>query len=261
MTYKIVFFDIDGTLVKRDGTIDDSTKQAISFLQEKGIEVVLATGRNYKKTIEVAAQLAIDSYISYNGSYVVHKGKVLHKHTIPHERVDEFLNDVSQNNGAAACFGLDKDYYTDIHHPIVQLANDVHVSNEPLQSIERNEIKDVIGMVLYAHSSEEVTRYKERFLDLSFVQWNTLQHCCDISLLNISKATGVQHILKHLSIPKEKAIAFGDGDNDKEMLSYVGLGVAMGNAAPSLLTYSDRQTSHVEESGVYHGLKQIGLLD
>ncbi|HLT57011.1 MAG TPA: HAD hydrolase family protein, partial [Bacillota bacterium] len=71
----------------------------------------------------------------------------------------------------------------------------------------------------------------------------------------------IKKILEHLNIPKEAAIAFGDGMNDKEMLQAVGEGFAMGNANPDLLPYAKHQTATVDESGIYIGLQQLGIVE
>jgi hydroxymethylpyrimidine pyrophosphatase-like HAD family hydrolase len=72
---------------------------------------------------------------------------------------------------------------------------------------------------------------------------------------------GIQFVLNHLGIHKENAIAFGDGMNDKEMLMNVGEGFAMGNGHPELFKYAKYKTTSVTDSGVYNGLKLLGILN
>ncbi|MBU8909384.1 HAD-IIB family hydrolase, partial [Desertibacillus haloalkaliphilus] len=72
--HKILFLDIDGTILKPDDSIEQSTKEAVSQVQEKGLEVFLATGRPLHEIKEIGEELNIDSFIGYNGAYAVHKG-------------------------------------------------------------------------------------------------------------------------------------------------------------------------------------------
>lgn len=79
MTFKIVFFDVDGTLVNyEDGAVEESTRQAIHLLQDKGIHLVAATGRPLSMCEELKS-LGIETFITANGAYVKHKDVVIHK--------------------------------------------------------------------------------------------------------------------------------------------------------------------------------------
>lgn len=73
--YKILFLDIDGTLLRPDDTIEDSSKKAIAEVKKKGIEVFLATGRPLHEISHIAEELNIESFIGYNGAYAIHKGE------------------------------------------------------------------------------------------------------------------------------------------------------------------------------------------
>ncbi|EHB59642.1 Haloacid dehalogenase domain protein hydrolase type 3 [Paenibacillus lactis 154] len=75
-----------------------------------------------------------------------------------------------------------------------------------------------------------------------------------------SKAKGIEAVLKHLGITPAQAVAFGDGLNDKEMLAYVGLGIAMGNAHEEVKPLADFVTKHVNKGGIRHGLRHAGLI-
>ena len=79
MKYNIVFFDVDGTLINyEDGCVEESTKQAIQLLQDKGIHLVAATGRPLSMCSELK-ELGIETFITANGAYVKHKDLVIHK--------------------------------------------------------------------------------------------------------------------------------------------------------------------------------------
>ena len=74
--YKIVFFDIDGTLVNKEGKIPMSTKESIKKLKDSNVEVVIASGRSPSQLYHIAQELEIDSFISLTGSYAGYKGEI-----------------------------------------------------------------------------------------------------------------------------------------------------------------------------------------
>lgn len=73
--YKVLFLDIDGTLVTPDNKVEESSKKAIAEVQAKGIEVFLATGRPLHEIDNLASELNIQSFIGYNGAYAIYKGE------------------------------------------------------------------------------------------------------------------------------------------------------------------------------------------
>ncbi|MGV3465154.1 MAG: HAD family hydrolase, partial [Heyndrickxia sp.] len=88
-----------------------------------------------------------------------------------------------------------------------------------------------------------------------------MDYCFDVIRNNVNKGTGVKRVLDYLGLPTEKSIAFGDGLNDMEMLCNVGEGFAMGNSHPDLFQYAKHRTTDVMDSGLYNGLKSLGLID
>lgn len=82
MDKKLIFFDIDGTIYDHDKTIPASAKTAISNLKERGHHVFIATGRAPFMVSPVLEELGIDSFISYNGQYVVFEGDVIYKNPL-----------------------------------------------------------------------------------------------------------------------------------------------------------------------------------
>lgn len=82
---KIVFFDIDGTLLKHDKTIPESTKKAIRQLKEQDVFVAIATGRAPFMFADIRKELEIDSYVSFNGQYVVFEDQPIYKNPLNQE--------------------------------------------------------------------------------------------------------------------------------------------------------------------------------
>ncbi|MDQ0229269.1 Cof-type HAD-IIB family hydrolase [Metabacillus malikii] len=260
--YKILFLDIDGTVLRPDDTIEKSTKQAIAEVKNKGIEVFLATGRPLHEISHIAEELNIDSYIGYNGAYAIYKGKDIFKSPMNEQTVNTYI-DIAKNNGhELVLYTHEKNYFSNLESPIVQ---------EFLQAfhLQYNEqftpevTPHILGITLIQLSKHDPKLYEkaDRTIHLSQVNVDGLRHCYDVIQDRVNKGVAVQSILDHLHIPVKAAIAFGDGMNDKEMLSLVGEGFAMGNGHPELFQYAKHKTTKVTESGIYNGLKTLGLVE
>ncbi|WP_226668024.1 HAD family hydrolase [Metabacillus litoralis] len=260
--YKILFLDIDGTILKPDDTIEETTKQAVIEAKNKGITVFLATGRPLHEISDIAKELNIHSYIGYNGAYAIHENKDIFKTPMSKSTVDSFVNIANKKEHEFVLYTHEKNIFSNLENEVVKefieafhLHKNNHFSEEFLNQI--------LGITLIKLKENEQNLYetKEPSIHLSQVNVDGLRHCYDVIRDNVNKGIAVQHILELLNIPKENAIAFGDGMNDKEMLSVVGEGFAMGNAHPDLFQYAKHKTTSVNDSGIYNGLKTLGIIN
>ncbi|MEW9676235.1 HAD family hydrolase [Lentibacillus sp. L22] len=260
MTYQVLFLDIDGTILKPDHTYTASTKDAITQLKEKGIEVFLATGRPIHELSELADELGITSFIGYNGAHAIYKNQSIIDEPMNPDTIATFLQIASDRGQELVLYTSEKNYYTALDTPEVnQFIETFQMhKNERFTSEIMNR---VLGATIINMNPADVIHYEfDANIHLSQVNITGVEHCYDIIRKTVNKGEAVKRVLKRLDIPKESAIAFGDGMNDKEMLQTVGEGFAMGNASPALSQYANRRTTTVENSGIFNGLKQLGLV-
>ncbi|HEY4553061.1 MAG TPA: HAD family hydrolase [Bacillaceae bacterium] len=258
--FKVLFLDIDGTILKPDHTYEPSTKDAILQVQEQGVEVFLATGRPLHEIADLAEELNVTSFIGYNGALAVYQERTVVNEPMSERTVGRFVRIAREHGHAMVMYTSEKNYYTDMDAAIVQ---------EFIQAFElkKNErftpevMPHILGATLINLKDADVSLYEgEEHYHFSQVNVEGLKHCYDVIRDNVNKGRAIQTLLDLMGIPKEKAIAFGDGMNDKEMLSSVGHGFAMGNAHPDLLAYTPHRTTAVDDSGIYNGLKSLGLV-
>jgi len=260
MSYKIVFLDIDGTILPRNHEIQESTKVAIQELQAKGIHVVIATGRPLIYTVDIADELGINNIITFNGAYARHQGKELFSKEMDKAFIQHALSTAKQQKHNLTLQTIKRNYiahYSD--EPLPEfLFNNLH---PPLKFEEFKTSETILGATLFLPYHTNSSPYSQGN-EYSFSPWTSHYEFSifDVTSKSVNKGTAIEDYLKLLGISSEEAVAFGDGMNDVEMLSYVGMGVAMGNAQPGLLPYSNMQTSSVENDGIYNGLKVLGLL-
>lgn len=257
MSYKIVFFDLDGTLFNEEKQIPADAAEAVRTLKERGVEPVIATGRAPYFFLPVLESLGIDSYVSLNGAYVVYQGKPLLKRPIPRTNLEKLVA-LAGSNRHSLVFEGGEAYFTDTEaHPFVEEAiSSLRVAMPGFDPVcWHNE--DIYQVFLHCESHEEHL-YEQLLTELKMVRWHA--KAMDVLPADGSKALGIDMLLRHLNLRSDQAVAFGDGLNDKEMLKHVGLGIAMGNSHPELLPFADYVTAHVDEGGVVQGLRHAGLL-
>lgn len=259
--YKVIFLDIDGTIMRPDGTIEESTKHAVSHVQKKGIDVFLATGRPTHEIHDIAEELNIRSFIGYNGAHGVYQGKDLFQYAMRPEVVDHFLKIAKEHNHELVLYTNNCNTFTSLENTKVkQFVKTFHLAkNEGYSPQVRTHI---LGITVINVKNDDYLYYeKEAGIHLSQINIEGMHHCYDVIQDKVNKGVGVRKILDQLGLSKEEAIAFGDGLNDKEMLQNVGEGIAMGNANPELFPFANHITTNVNDSGVLNGLKRLGLLD
>lgn len=261
MNYKVVFLDIDGTILKPDHTYSPSTKNAILQLQAQNIKTIIATGRPLHEIKGLAKELNIDSAIGFNGACAIVEGKVIVNETFDPDIVEKIV-DVAKINGhgiVLSTYGVN--YLTDLDAPETKLfikTFDFKLNEE----FSKADFNQALALTVTRVNQDEALEYG--FNDLiQPLQVNVpgMQHCYDIVRTDINKGYAVKKVLEYLQVTTEEAIAFGDGANDKEMMRSVGTSFAMGNADPLLFRYTTHRTTSVMDSGIYNGLKQIGLVE
>lgn len=259
--YKVLFLDIDGTVIKPDDSIDETTVNAIRQVQQKEIEVFLATGRPLHEIRDLADKLKVNSLIGYNGAFAIYQGKDLFQEPMKKESVNQFIEIAKKSQHELVLYTKDQNIFTDIEADCVKdfmVKFHLH-KNEPY--LPSNDY-EILGMTLINLEPKDTDLYKiEDQIHLSQVNLEGMLHCYDVIRDKVNKGIAVQFVLEHLGISKENAIAFGDGLNDKEMLMSVGEGFAMGNGHPDLFQYAKHKTTTVSNSGIYNGLKTLGIIE
>jgi Cof subfamily protein (haloacid dehalogenase superfamily) len=259
-SYQILFLDIDGTILRPDHTIEASTKEAIVQVQEKGIETVLATGRPIHEIREIGEKLNIQSYIGYNGALAIYKDEEIFAEPLKAESVQAILDVAAQHGHELVLYTKETNYFTTLDTPNVEkFISTFDLKNNKL--FTKGMMDQILGITIMSKGENDHRLYSlGNGIHLSQVHVNGMRHCFDVIRETVNKGVGIEYLLNLLKIPREASIAFGDGMNDKEMLSYVGEGFAMGNAHENLFQYAKHTTTSVNDSGIYNGLKSLGLL-
>lgn len=259
MKKKILFFDIDGTLYDTSKQIPEATRQAIQQARANGHEIAIATGRSPYFLEEVAKQLDVDSYVSFNGQYVVYKGNVISESPLPVDAMTRFVQ-LAKEHDYPVVF-LDNERMTStVNTDEVQISMDSLYYPMPTILPNAFEMTNMYQLLLYAGEEGERV-FTEAFPEFHFIRWH--EYSIDVINSGVSKAYGIEQFLAHTSYDAEDVVVFGDGLNDQEMLAAFkerGISVAMGNGVPEAKEAATFVTDHVDEDGLSKAMKKIGLI-
>lgn len=254
---KIVFFDIDGTLLDFDKNLPESTKRAVKQLQENGVYVAIATGRSPFMFENLRKELDIQSFVSFNGQYVVFEDELIYSNPIKKEALHKLYEQAKKRE--VPLVYMDEQTMKGT----VEYSNHIEVSlaTFTLPHPEYDEYyfkeNDIYQTLLYC-TEEDEKYYIENNNDVRFIRWHPV--CMDVVPNGGSKAVGIQRFIERAGFDMKDVYAFGDGLNDIEMIQTVGTGVVMGNAEEELKEYADLLTTSVDEDGIYNALIKLGLI-
>ncbi|HLS08513.1 Cof-type HAD-IIB family hydrolase [Lentibacillus sp.] len=258
MTQKLIFFDIDGTLLDDEKRLPESTRQAIADLQQAGHFVAIATGRAPFAFKSLLNELDIGTYVSTNGQYVVHNGEAIYKNPIKPDDLEALERYASERKHPLVHLSHDDWYSNTRHHPQIKAAvESLKIEREITYHPGFYETGDVYQTLLFCTGDGE-SEYVQAFTNLDFIRWH--DYSVDVMPAGGSKAAGISQLIRHLQIPARDIYAFGDGMNDIEMLQTVQNSVAMGNAPDVVKNAARAVTKDVNADGIRHGLKMVGLL-
>ncbi|HEM2865527.1 TPA: HAD family hydrolase [Streptococcus suis] len=277
---KIIFLDVDGTLVDYHNRIPESAIRAIRQARENGHLVYVCTGRSRAEMQPELWEIGLDGMIGGNGSYVEHQGQVI-MHQLLSEEDSRAIVDWLHERGL--------EFYLESNNGLFASENFRERARETLRIYSMNkgktaeevadqEVDDVMhGMIfdgqLYRNDLNKVSFVldsyqdhldsKQAFPQLVANTWGGRGESAlfgDLGVKDIDKAHAISVLLDHLGASQADTIAFGDAKIDISMLDYCAVGVAMGNGGAEILAMADMITDDVEEDGLYNAFEKLGLL-
>lgn len=259
---KAVFFDIDGTLWDMHMRIPESTAEAIRQLRENGHYAFICSGRS-RSNIRSEHLLAIgfDGVVAACGTHIDFHKETVFQVLLPAEKLTHALAVLKKHHMPVVLEGPQYIYVDDkefLDDPYV-----IYLRNELGDDVK--EIGDDISRIVINKMSAEI-----RSADVKKVRedlgrdFDLIVHKADgvveINPSGYSKATGIQKVCELLGIAHENTYAFGDSENDLEMLQYVAHGIAMGNGTENAKAAAEFVTSDIDKDGIRNGLLHYGLI-
>ena len=265
MGQKIAFFDIDGTLINVPTQMMEPSKKTVDALnafQKTGNKIFIATARG---AIPFSEDLIkFDGFIGNDGHYIIYNNEVILDDLFTENEVTRLRDVFKSYDGRYTFSGHENSWSTHwgdefiMKHAI--MFN--HTDQKPDTLIEEFTNCDVKAMaccVLFKNVEDLFNSYESLKEQFTMVVYDTGLIRMDVYRKGFTKGTAVRHMIEKLDFNLEDSYAFGDGENDMQMLQLVGHGVAMGNAVPKLKEVAKEFTDSVLEDGIANYFTKNGL--
>lgn len=254
---KIAFFDIDGTLIDMEKKkISEKMLDTLICLKQNGIRICLATGRG-PLVLPTFPGVEFDACLTFNGSYCFSGRDTIHSRPIRKEDVQTLLKNSAAMGRPASIATRDRLEANGTDEDLITYYSFSgffpHVSEE----FEDVAAGEVYQMMISCREPEYPTLLKDT-QNVKIAAW--WDRAVDVIPRESGKGTGIRAILAYFGLEPHQAIAFGDGNNDIEMLQAVGTAVAMENASPQLKAVATHVCGHVADDGIYHYCLKQGLI-
>lgn len=275
---KILFIDIDGTLVDYEGNLPESAIEAVRQARKNGHKVYLCSGRSKAEVYAPIWAIGVDGYLGGNGCYIESEGNVVFEQLIPektsHEIVD-WLHDnhleffLESNSGLYA-----SENFETAGLPVMRL----YSQRKGAANADKLTVRDAFPEMifdgdLYRNDLNKVSfilsdlsdldKAKERFPDMKIGSWGGAGELAlfgDVAAENIDKATAVRIVLEAEKADLADTIAFGDAKVDLPMFEACSYGVAMGSGGDEIRAASDLVTDDVDKDGLYKAFRTLNLI-
>lgn len=263
----LIFFDVDGTLVAKEGRdyyVPESTYTALKQLRENGNLCFVNSGRTMAEIDSVILGIGVDGFVCGCGTYINYKNEVLFSTTIPFSLGNEIIKDLEKCDVDWILEGKNHVYFnsrpstTQIGVFKSGLAEKFSL---PFSIISPDTAHDIafdkfcVCLTPDDNFDDFLNKYKE---DFTIIELGN--RFLEIVPKGCSKATGMQFLADYFDIPLENTYAVGDSANDLSMLEFAGTSIAMGNSTEDVKKYADYVTDNITEDGIYNAMKHFNLI-
>ncbi len=237
--YRLAAIDLDGTLLGPDKAISERNASAVRRLNENGVRVIIASGRRHQNSVRFQRQLRLTGpIIACQGGLIRdgESGNVIEAHFLPQTVAREIAFEADKNGVGVIYYHLDHLYVPERSNRWIDLYESrVGERAETLPDLSQLDGRRALKIVWYGDPvvlkkirPEIAARYEGKADVLSTESENL-----EFVPRGINKAAALEKVARELGVPREEVMAFGDGENDVQMLEWAGMGVAMrhGNAA------------------------------
>lgn len=262
---KLIIFDIDGTLIKvGQDKIEDSSVNAIHQVKAKGIKVLVATGRTlYFINPHVREVVDCDYFVTINGHCLMDKsGTILMRQDLPIDAVARLHAFCVKHDIALGMKCSDAIYVThnyEKYYAVYSEGKDVSriILDDTQNADHFKTVEAPMGIFLVG---DQKVIAENAYLFPEFTFSPVKSNCYDVYGHDVNKTKIIEEVLRRLKIRWEQVMAFGDGENDTDMLRKAGYGIAMGNAKSNVRKFADFVTKDVDEGGIDFALKHYRIL-
>lgn len=268
---KVLFFDIDGTLIGFQARMPESTQKALTLARKAGHQVVICSGRSL---FQIPPELLswCDGLVASAGAHVLLGDQCLFQKSLTLRQIEMLISYFAETDGyiqfqSPTGLVLNQDAYNRSLQRFRIMNRSPEIIHRLLSTARITETpSDYLGAqkAVYFECSVPFEKVAEDFrgvLDLvPFSYYLAEGDSGEFSNPGINKSFGMKQYLDAVHVPAEDCFAFGDSYNDLDMIAFAGTGIAMGNAVPEVKQAADFVTKDVTDDGIYYAMEHFGLL-
>lgn len=289
--YKLITIDLDGTLLNRYGEVTEYTKDIIKKTTNKGVLVVLASGRISESVLTIAKEIGADKYyISGNGSvlYDMQKDEILYENYLTKEKVLEIIelcdknsiyyNIYTENAVLAKSLNYNVAFYNyENTKKSSDKKTDINIVEDMYNYIKNSNLNKFLKITICDENKIVFSSILRKIKNISDIDVLEVSHMSqkkiktgtkevevgyfytEVSSKNVDKWFAIEKVMELENIKKEEVMALGDNNNDIVMIKNAGLGVAMGHSNEQVKKVADYITVDNNEDGVAKAIEQYVL--
>ena len=255
---KAIFFDVDGTLLSHSlNDVPQSAREALRKVRANGVKTIIATGRHLIELSKLpVADIHFDGYLTLNGNLMLDENKKVYSGTAIDKGEMEILSSIFKAKRIPfVMIGENDRYINFVNETVIRTQAETKGTVPQVKQYSGEEVYQILAFV-----PEHEKKLLDDVLDeCSITSWNDTG--IDIIPKGGGKSSGIQKFLDENNMDVSEIMAFGDGENDIEMLKFAGIGVAMGNAGDNVKAAADYVTDSVDNNGIENALRHFGLID
>lgn len=254
---KAAFFDVDGTIYShKTKSVSESTINALKTLRKKDIKIFLATGRHFAELDKFpVGEIHFDGFVTLNGQLCTDGDKnVIYGNPIRGEDAAYLLSAFHRKDLPVMIIEKERLYVNLINGELIKAQAEI---STPLPKLGEYTGEPIYQFICFGGKELEA-KLTQKLPNCKITRWSPFG--MDIISKNGGKVAGIKKMLDAYDIRREEVIAFGDGENDMEMLEFAGIGVAMGNAEKEVKEAADYVTADIDDDGIWKALKHFKIL-
>lgn len=264
MNQKLLFFDIDGTLITEGtGEIPESTRAAVREARAQGHLLFINTGRTRASLPKDVLEMGFDGLVCGCGTNIYLNDKELLTAKLTNSLCKEVARTVRTYH-VPVFYEASDGIYFDYESPQIErwtaaVEGLFKIKGRDIEEILESETQVYDKLLMILEPAEKNEKLKE-YLSEHFICIDRGNYMYEVIQKDYSKATGIRFLCDYLRKSLEDCYAFGDSENDRTMLEAVPHSIAMGNAEEGIKKTCSYVTSHIEEDGIYNALKHFRLI-
>ncbi len=286
--YKLIAIDLDGTMLNQYGVVTEKTKETLKKAQEKGMEVVIASGRPIDSIKNIAKEIQSKKYfISGNGAilYDIKNEQILYENTLKKSKVLDIIKICEENSIYYNIYTEKEILAKNLNYNVLYYYKE-NLSKEEQQKTHINLVEDLYDYI--AKKDEKIIKITicdshqaifnsiiKKLREIPDIEVLEVSHMSrkiirqgtedvpieyfytEISAKNVDKWNTIEFLAQKMNILPEEIVAIGDNINDIKMINNAGLGVAMGQSSPKVQEMANYITKTNLEDGVSYAIESI----